>query len=559
MNLTELEQYLIEHKTATIAEVQQKFSLKYSVVRQMFYKLQEENKIKNVEGVVFEWIAPVPQVNDEQDVDELTDEAALEILRALDEDDDEPDVTLSTQQVAEAITNGLNAVGLTVEIDHIEVGDAVTRYTFDILSPCAHMSSFREYAYIVKDCAQTEHDVRVVEPDNNMAQVAFEIVNERKRVVTLDSVMQSDEFSKSSGKLDFALGRDIDGNNVVVDLTQLPHLLITGTTGSGKSIVLNSMITSLAEKYSPDYVKFVIVDPKRVELSVYNGLPHLLTRDIVTNEKDMLAAMDYLINEMDARYSLIRQTSTTNIVEYNAQAKTPLPYIVFVVDEISEFMRVCKKEFEGKFTRLAQKCRAAGIHIVLATQIPTPKIVTGAIKANTPARITLKLCSDVDSMWVMGSYDGKKLSGFGDMLYMGPNVKGLLRVQGAHVSAQSNRVKIAQIKKKYPVDFDSSVANKIFVSSAEELKPVEVQSTSGLDPLCKKALRFWLEKQNGRASIASIQRNLGIGFNRAGRIVDSLQQRGFIEIHSPSDPASKPLRVLVSLEDLDRLFPNSSD
>ena len=324
-------------------------------------------------------------------------------------------------------------------------------------------------------------------------------------------------------------------------------------------------------KYGPEYVRFLMVDPKYVELSRYNGVPHMLTSEAITNMEDALAGMDYLIAEMDARYQLFRSKGVGNIGEYNSRInpkkEQKLPYLVFIVDELADLMSTNKKAFENKLGRLAQKSRAAGIHIVLATQRPDVSVITGNIKANLPCRMALKVSSQFDSTTILGSGGAEKLLGRGDMLFVNAGASGSERIQGAYIKNDEIRDLVAFLKAKNEIYYDQKITDEIFVSRKREQEAAMEQEANNdpankeakVDPYCKKALRFWLEKQGGRASIASIQRNLGIGFNRAGRIMDTLQKLGYVEELSPSEPNGKPLRVLVTLEELDNIFPDLAD
>ena len=473
------------------------------------------------------------------------------------------------KHTADAIVNKLSVFGIKVENVDIIVGPSVTRYTFRVLSQKTRMGDFRQYADDIKACVEAQEDIRIEAPIHGTGLVGIEVANKKKTPVVLRGLLDSDEFAKGKGNLVFAIGREITGKVIVADLADMPHLLIAGTTGSGKSVCLNCLIVSFIYKYGPEYVRFLMVDPKFVELSRYNGIPHMLTAEAITNVQDALAGMDYLIAEMESRYQLFRQSAVGNISEYNSRINPKitqkLPYLVFVVDELADLMSVSKKAFEQKLMRLAQKSRAAGIHIVLATQRPSVDVITGTIKANLPCRMALKVASQADSSTILNGGGAEKLLGKGDMLFLGSGASDTLRVQGAYISNDEIRALKDYTIASNEIFYDQKVTDAIFVSnkpedSEETHETAEPASKEAqLDPYCKKALRFWLEKQGGRASIASIQRNLGIGFNRAGRIMDSMQKLKYVEELSPSDPSSKPLRVLVSLDDLDELFPDMQD
>ncbi|MCH5160005.1 MAG: hypothetical protein J1F66_04060 [Clostridiales bacterium] len=475
------------------------------------------------------------------------------------------------QRAAQAIVDKYAVFKILIEPSNIIVGPSVTRYMFNVLSQKTRMDEFKQYANDIKACIEAQEDVIIYAPVHGTNQIGIDVANKVKAPVVLRAMLEAPAFQHAKGKLVFAIGQEITGKVVVADLSEMPHLLIAGTTGSGKSVALNCLIVSMMYKYGPEYVRFVMVDPKFVELSRYNGIPHMLTSETITTMEDALAGMDYLISEMDSRYQLFRAKGVGNIGEYNSRINSKsgqkLPYLVFIVDELADLMSTNKKAFESKLGRLAQKSRAAGIHIVLATQRPDVSVITGTIKANLPCRMALKVSSQFDSTTIIGSGGAEKLLGRGDMLFLNSGASGTERIQGAYITNDEIRSLVEFLKAKNEVYYDQKVSEEIFVSRKREQEAALEQEAnkdpankeSQLDPLCKKALRFWLEKQGGRASIASIQRNLGIGFNRAGRIMDSLQKLKYVEELSPSDPSSKPLRVLVTLEQLDELFPDMQD
>ena len=475
------------------------------------------------------------------------------------------------QRAAQAIVDKYAVFKILIEPSNIIVGPSVTRYMFNVLSQKTRMDEFKQYANDIKACIEAQEDVIIYAPVHGTNQIGIDVANRVKTPVVLRAMLESPAFQNAKGNLVFAIGQEITGKVVVADLSAMPHLLIAGTTGSGKSVCLNCLIVSLMYKYGPEYVRFLMVDPKFVELSRYNGIPHMLTNETITTMDDALAGMDYLISEMDARYQLFRSKGVGDIGEYNKRINVKsgqrLPYLVFVVDELADLMSTNKKAFEAKLGKLAQKSRAAGIHIVLATQRPDVSVITGTIKANLPCRMALKVSSQTDSTTIIGGGGAEKLLGRGDMLFVNAGSSGTERIQGAYVNNDEIRHLVEFLKEKNEVYYDQKVSDEIFVSRKREQEALLEQEANKdpankeakLDPLCKKALRFWLEKQSGRASIASIQRNLGIGFNRAGRIMDSLQKLGYVEELSPSDPSTKPVRVLISLDALDDIFPDMQD
>ena len=596
MDIKDLESYFVDHKRATVAEVQQRFGLKYGEVREAFQTLQKEGKIRLKGGVTFEWcvlepkdydemilrhrkemqerLAKLKEKLDKEKEEEEFDDDELDALLNDDDEDDDDDVRFGSEndeskkvvkwahgeptlaELGDAIKNRLAVFGIELRLMEASKGAAATRFVFDVLSKKTRLEELKNYAVDIQSCIDSPHQVHVVAPVSGARQVAVEIVNTIKSIVSLDDVLKADSFRRTNKKLAFAVGTDLTNNAVVADLAELPHLLVAGTVGSGKSMVLNSLIISLAKKYSPDYVKILMVDTKCVELTCYDGLPHMLTPKAVTTAAEALAALDYLIEEMDSRYMAFRENGVGNIAEYNKKMIDKLPYLVFVVDEFADVISCNKSAFEIKLQRLAQKSRASGIHLVLATQRPDVRTITGAVKANFPARIALKAVSKVDSVTIMGASGAETLSGMGDMLFVDARLCDVQRLQGAYVSHEEILDAVEQLKRKYPCKFDEAISQKIILP----VKPAaESTDKHELDPLCKQALRYWLEKQSGRASIASIQRSLGIGFNRAGRIMDSLQKLGYVETLKPNDPVSKPMMVLVSLEMLDLLFPDIPD
>ena len=618
MNLAELERYISEQVFVTIPEVQRKFALKYGEARAAFQKLQNDKKIKLAYGITFEWCVEsakekgadasdkgsssrgsighkdafssfddymkwrkrIDELAAEDDDDEDDDDDDFTFLFDDEENDDndgkdgkedkkdkpnEGKIRWHTDpktldEMATAIINKLEIFKIKLRLAEYSKGASVTRFSFDVLSERTRILDIKRYANDIRACLGSDYDVRIVAPAIGTRRVEVEVANTIREPVLLDDVIKSVDFKKANGKLNFVLGTDLSNKKVVEDLSQLPHLLVAGTTGSGKSVVLNGLILSIMQKYSPDYVKFLLVDPKFVELSRFNSAPHLLTSEAIVEQSDALAALDYLIEEMENRYIKFKAMGVGNIAEFNSKSGEKLPYLVYVVDELADIMMWgYKQAFEHKLTRLAQKSRASGIHIVLATQRPDVQTVSGTVKMCMPARIALHTASMFDSVTILNTPGAEKLIGRGDMLYH--DVLGQLRrIQGAYATSEELRDVIEKLKGKYKSQFDDKIADKIFIS-----KKAEKQSTSTTtqnvepDPLCRKALRFWLEKQGGRASIASIQRNLGIGFNRAGRIMDYLQKQHYVEELAPTDPLSKPLKVLVTLEELPLLFPDLPD
>ena len=476
------------------------------------------------------------------------------------------------QAAAEAIIRKLAVFNIQVELVNIIVGPAFSRYMFKVLSEKTRMSDFAKYSDDIKGCLEAPENIRIIAPVLGTNLVGVEVANKKKSKVALRQIIESPDFQNAKGALCFAVGQEISGKVVWKDLAKMPHLLIAGQTGSGKSVCVNCLIISMLYKYGPEYVRFLMVDPKLVELSRYNGIPHMLTSETITIVNDALAGMDYLINEMEARYQVFRAAGVGDIGEYNKRLNTAekprMPYLVLIVDELADLMSQAKQAFENKIGRLAAKARAAGIHIVLATQRPDTKVITGTIKNNLTARIALTVPTAIDSGTILGSGGAEKLLGRGDMLFSDPSAQELERVQGAYVDNDEIRNVVEFTRDQNEGYFDEATSKEIFVTAAqEEAAEREAQAAAEaaanketqVDPFCKKALRFWLEKNAGKASIASIQRSLGIGFNRAGRIMAQLQNLKYVDEPAPSESNSKPMKVLVTLDQLDELFPDLED
>lgn len=471
------------------------------------------------------------------------------------------------QRLAQAIVNKLAVFNIKIELADIIVGPSVTRYMFTVLSQKTRMSDFKQYSDDIKACVEAQDDIIIEAPVKGTNMIGIEVANKNKRKVVLRELLESSEFQDAKGDLIFAIGQEITGKVVVADLTKMPHLLIAGTTGSGKSVCLNCLIVSLMYKYGPEYLRFIMVDPKFVELSRYTGIPHMLTAKTITAMPDALASMDYLIAEMESRYQMFVSAGVDKITEYNKHINPKLaqkmPYLVFIVDELADLMSTNKSAFEAKLIRLAQKGRAAGIHVVLATQRPDTKIITGTIKGNLPCRMALKVSSTYDSQTIIGGGGAEKLLGYGDMLFMNPTVAGLTRIQGAYIDNDEIKALVKYSAEVNEVYYDNSVNDQIFVAEKEAKKREEeensVNDDEGKDelyPYYKKALRYWLERNSGKASISSLQRGIGVGFNRAGRIMENLQKMGYVEEPASSDTSNRALKVLVTLEEIDNLFPD---
>ena len=388
--------------------------------------------------------------------------------------------------------------------------------------------------------------IRIVAPIPGKAVIGIEVPNTDRQMVRFKEVIGSSAFEKSKSKLSLCLGKDIVGNPVVAELEKMPHLLIAGATGTGKSVALNAMICSLLYKSKPDEVKIIMVDPKRIELSSYDGIPHLIT-PVVTNPKKATNALFWAVREMERRYELLSEIGARNIKQYNnkaAKAKKPvdkelpenLPYIVIVIDELADLMMVGSRDVEVALTRLAQMARAAGIHLILATQRPSVDVLTGIIKANFPTRLTFQVSSRTDSRTIIDTNGAENLLGSGDMLFLPPGTAKLQRIHGAYISETELSQITAFLRHQEKPDYDEEVIEVSAIEPAES-------DDDDYDERYDDAVA--LITKTGQASISMIQRHLRIGYNRAARIIEKMEKEGVV---GPSDGA-KPRDVLVTSYD----------
>jgi S-DNA-T family DNA segregation ATPase FtsK/SpoIIIE len=384
--------------------------------------------------------------------------------------------------------------------------------------------------------------VRIVAPIPGKAVIGIELPNTSRELVRFKSVVASSAYEKSKSKLTLSLGKDIVGNPVVAELDKMPHLLIAGATGTGKSVALNAMICSLLYKSTPDEIKLIMIDPKRIELSNYDGIPHLIT-PVVTQLKKATNALFWVVSEMENRYELLSEKKARHVDQYNQKIEketkaadketlVKLPYIVVIIDELADLMMAASRDVEVALTRLAQMARAAGIHLILATQRPSVDVLTGIIKANFPTRLTFQVSSKTDSRTIIDTIGAENLLGDGDMLFLPPGTAKLQRIHGAYISeTELSRITEFLKEQKTPL-YDTSV---IETPVKEKDKPEEEEYDERYDDAVA------LVTKTGQASISMIQRHLRIGYNRAARIVETMEREGLV---GPSDGA-KPREVLV--------------
>ena len=433
----------------------------------------------------------------------------------------------------------LRDFGIEVKVTDVERGPVITRYELEP-APGVKVTKITSLSDDIA-LAMKAQSVRIVAPIPGKARVGVEVPNSSSSFVYLKEILQSHEFQNSKSKLALALGKDIAGIPVIADLGEMPHLLIAGTTGSGKTVCVNSIINSMLFNASPDEVKFLMIDPKMVELSMFNGLPHLLC-PVVTDHKKVSGALNWVVSEMDSRYRLFARLGVRNIEffleklskgEFGGQEEVPevLPYIVVIIDELADLMLVAAQEVENAITRLSQLSRAVGIHIILATQRPSVDVVTGVIKANFPARISFKVASKVDSRTVLDMNGADKLLGKGDMLFMRPGDSKPTRAQGCLVNDREIERVIAFIKEQRPAEYDGEI-----------LKEQEKKShgrTYEKDEMYEEAVRMILETK--QASVSMLQRRLGLGYTRAARLVDTMEAEGIVGPYN----GSKPRDILI--------------
>jgi S-DNA-T family DNA segregation ATPase FtsK/SpoIIIE len=429
------------------------------------------------------------------------------------------------------------------EVVEIVPGPVITMYEFKP-APGIKIS---KVASLADDLALNlrASNIRIVAPIPGKSAIGIEIPNNKRRLVNLKEILSSQIFQDSPYRLTIALGMNIVGQPIITDLTKMPHLLVAGATGTGKSVSINAMINSILFKAAPEMVRFVMIDPKRIELSPYQDIPHLL-HPVVNNPKEATKALRWAVAEMERRYTLLSDKGVRNIEAYNRkirkeqgppesdgseQAEEHLPYIVIIIDELADLMMVSSREVEESLTRLAQMARAAGIHLILATQRPSVDVLTGIIKANFPTRVSFQVSSRVDSRTILDSMGAEQLLGDGDMLFLPPGVAKLTRIHGAYVSEDEVKRVASFLKQQMKPDYDTSIVADITAEEEED------ELGGELDEKYQEAVE--LVYQTGQASISMVQRKLRVGYNRAARMIEAMEKQGIV---GPSD-GSRPREV----------------
>lgn len=462
------------------------------------------------------------------------------------------DGAAALQATGERLISTLKSFGVSASILNISKGPTVTRYE---LQPAAGVKISR-ITNLADDIALNlaAGGVRIEAPIPNKAAIGIEVPNRQTSTVHLRGLVDSTVFAQAKSRLTVALGKDIAGNITLADLAKMPHLLIAGSTGSGKSVCINTMIVSLLYKSTPDEVRFLMIDPKVVELGVYNGIPHLLV-PVVTDPRKAAGALNWAVGEMLARYKTFASTGVRDLASYNHYVEQkqkedpacdvkPMPQIVIIVDELADLMMAAPNEVEDAICRLAQMARAAGMHLVIATQRPSVDVITGVIKANIPSRIAFAVSSQVDSRTILDASGAEKLLGRGDMLFAPIGSNKPTRVQGCFVSEEEIEQVIDFIKKSAACEYDSDVANEIERRAVPEKNGRDSDESheehDETDPMLDEAVRCVSEA--GQASTSLLQRKLRLGYARAGRLIDEMEVRGIVGPHE----GSKPRQVLMS-------------
>jgi DNA segregation ATPase FtsK/SpoIIIE, S-DNA-T family len=490
-------------------------------VQEQISKELEAQINQNSHEEVMEYIFPSPELLNINNLSRLNKEDKRELISN-----------------ASKLEETLSSFGVEAKVVQVTKGPSVTRFE---IQPNAGVK-VSKIVNLSDDIALSlaASGVRIEAPIPGKSVVGIEVPNKELTPVYLREVIDSQEFINQHRNLSFCLGKDISGNCVVSDLSKMPHMLIAGATGSGKSVCINTLIISLLYKYSPDDVKLLMIDPKIVELSVYNGIPHLLI-PVVTDPKKAAAALNWAVNEMTRRYKIFAENNVRNIESYNdlfnkGKLQDKLPWIVVIIDELADLMMVCPNDIEDYIGRLAQMARAAGMHLVIATQRPSVDVITGVIKANIPSRISFAVSSQIDSRTILDSSGAEKLLGKGDMLFYPAGESKPIRIQGAFISEEEVEKVVSSVKnQKTQLEYSNEILEELDNSNNDNY-------SEDLDGLLNEAVKIVAEAS--QASTSLLQRRLRIGYNRAARIIEQMEQLGIIS----AKDGSKPRQVLIDKE-----------
>jgi S-DNA-T family DNA segregation ATPase FtsK/SpoIIIE len=457
-------------------------------------------------------------------------EVPLDLLQRRDQKPTSGDITHNQEVIQRTLAN----FNINVDMGEVAVGPTVTQFT---LKP-AEGVKLTKITSLHNDLALAlaAHPIRIEAPIPGKPFVGIEVPNQSVATVGLREMLESKQWKESRVPLPFVLGKDVSGMPAITSVAKMPHLLVAGATGSGKSVCLNILLMSLLYSYGPDDLKLILVDPKRVEFTVFNGIPHLIA-PVITDVERTTNALKWTLREMDRRFDVLSKFGARDIASYNERSEEKLPYLVFVVDELADIMVRAQSEVEGPIVRLCQMARAVGIHLVLATQRPSVDVITGLIKANVPARIAFAVASATDSRTILDQIGAEKLLGRGDMLMQTSDMASAKRLQGAFVSDDEVRRVVEFLKSKYgPADFDPGVTEKASSGTAfAGGTPIDDEDADPLIPEAKEEIL-----RAGKASASLLQRRLKVGYARAARLLDLLEQEGFI---GPGEGA-KPREIL---------------
>ena len=439
---------------------------------------------------------------------------------------------------ASLLIKTLSNFGVDTKMGQVTLGPTITRYEVQP-NPGVKVSRIVNLSDDIA-LSLAAKSIRIEAPIPGKSAIGIEVPNDEPQVVGLRDVLASKEFKENESSLSVGLGKDISGNPVIADIGKMPHLLVAGATGSGKSVCINTIINSVLYKATPDEVKLLLIDPKVVELAHYNGIPHLLS-PVVTDPKKAANALNWAVVEMNKRYKLFAELGVKDITSYNEKSETKLPKIIIIIDELADLMMACANEVEDYICRLAQMARAAGMHLIIATQRPSVDVITGVIKANVPSRIAFAVSSQTDSRTILDMGGAEKLLGKGDMLFYPLGAAKPVRLQGAYISEDDSDKVINFVKSqvKEEVKYEEEIIQTIS-------KPANVKNDD-VDEFLEDAIAFVV--QSGQGSSSMLQRKYKIGFNRAARLIDSMEERGIV---GPSE-GSKPRKVLITMEELAKL------
>lgn len=455
------------------------------------------------------------------------------------------------------LENSLATFGIPAKVIGVVVGPAITRYELE-MPPGIAVKRVLSHADDIALSLASNGNIRIEAPIPGRSAVGVEVPNEKVATVSIKEILTSREFLQSRSPLTMALGKDISGAIKITTLPKLTHLLVAGTTNSGKSVCLNSIILSFIFKASPEEVRLILIDPKFVEFNAFNGLPHLLIPKVITDAEKAINALSWAVSEMDKRFRIFESTMCLNIDDYNSSQPVisnqvaKMPYIVIIIDELNELLMCAKKELEEKIARLSQKARACGIHLIFATQRPSVDVITGTIKANLPSRIAFSLKTQPDSKTVLGEGGAEKLLGRGDMLYSPNGSSEPKRIQGCFVSSEEINMVVNYIKANNKCVFDEQIERAIMNPNQKDNNIGSESNEVSSDPMFISALRVVVE--TGQTAVTFIQRKLMLGFPRAARLLDQMEAAGYLS----GQDASKQREVIITMEQFENLYGNTN-